>query len=130
MENSARKNTQMVLPTSWPSGLHKIEELCLDPVEATGPWPSLQGCLCLPCFVQTDAGKFQKGTLLAGETSCPLRIHLRTTRPRLALQALPCSIQAGHCSESFAVSSSILLLTRLEDVERCQVLSLTTSAKD
>ncbi|CAE7230722.1 alkK [Symbiodinium natans] len=77
------KNTQMVLPASWPSGLHKIEELCLDPVEAAGPWPSLQG-----------------------EGSQPLRMlrmHLRTTRPRLAIEALPASLQ---------------------------VLSLTTSAKD
>lgn len=74
------KNTQMMLPSCWPSGLQKIEELCLDPVEAAGPWPSFQG-----------------------EKSSPSRLHLRTTRPRLALPALPCGLQ---------------------------VLSLTTSAKD
>jgi len=73
------KNTQMMLPSCWPSGLQTIEELCLDPVEAAGPWPSFQG------------------------EGSPSRLHLRTTRPRLALPALPCGLQ---------------------------VLSLTTSAKD
>lgn len=67
------KNTQIALPDIWPS--FHLDELCLDPVEANS-WPGL-------------------GDLL--------RLHLRTSRPRLALAALPASLQ---------------------------VLSLTTSAQD
>lgn len=68
------KNTQISLPETWPDPFH-LNELCLDPVEATS-WPTLEDLS---------------------------RLHLCTSRPRLALRALPASLQ---------------------------VLSLTTSAQD
>ncbi|CAK9087240.1 unnamed protein product [Durusdinium trenchii] len=70
------KNTQISLPDRWPS--FRLDELCLDPVEATA-WPRLGG----PRSLQ--------------------RLHLCTSRPRLALASVPTSLQ---------------------------VLSLTTSAQD
>ena len=58
----------MMLPSCWPSGLQTIEELCLDPVEAAGPWPSFQG--------QGRRHVFEQSHLRAWQVRAALRVYI------------------------------------------------------
>ncbi|CAK9087677.1 unnamed protein product [Durusdinium trenchii] len=82
------KNTQISLPDRWPS--FRLDELCLDPVEATA-WPRLGGAT---------------RPFLCSRPRSLQRLHLCTSRPRLALASVPTSLQVLSLTTSAQANTS------------------------